>query len=66
MALGYLKDLSAITMSSEEGDRGTFYIEKEEGHGLMQPQAKECQSHKKLEEARNGFFLTAFGRSMSL
>lgn len=38
-------------------------IEKEKDHGLMQPQAKECQGRKELEEARDRFVLTASGGS---
>lgn len=34
--------------------------------GGMWPQAKEYRSHQKLEEARNGFFPRASGRSIAL
>lgn len=40
-----------------------FDIEKEKDHGLMHPQAKECQSHTELEEAKDRFVLIASGGS---
>lgn len=33
---------------------------------VMQPQVKECDSHQKLEEARNGFSPRALGGSTAL